>query len=102
MLVVEVLRCGELVAWEEMMPGWDRYFGERMRGMGRWLGGKDAGATAGADSKTSGEAKTGLGAKSPPPPTQAEFERIAMEQLTELWTSYGNFSGECSNARLGL
>ena len=34
--------------------------------------------------------------------TQAEFERIAMEQLTELWTSYGNFSGECSNARLGL
>ena len=75
MLAVEVLRCVELVAWEEMMPGWNRSFGERMRGMGRWLVGKDAGATAGADSKTSGEAKTGVGAKSPPPPPQDDFER---------------------------
>eukprot|EP01043_Picozoa_sp_COSAG02_P007806 COSAG02_NODE_240_length_27672_cov_67.291445_13_plen_83_part_00 len=24
--------------------------------------------------------------------TQADFERIAMDQLTELWTRYGNFS----------
>ena len=57
------------------MSRWNSSLGDRMRGIGRRLSGKEAQADATPASKTSGEARAGAGVKSPLPPPEDGFER---------------------------